>query len=337
MPSGHTRYAPLRAAAVTIPTMAIPVQNFTEAFVADIPAIVKAVESKDGKRKIEVEASSEELDAEGDIIAQGALLGSADEFIKSGHLDIDHISELGARMGISNPESYIIGRPLEVKDIGGGRTSVVGEIARSRDGIHDPKKNRYDAFWDSLHTDPPVRWRASVYGFPKGNMVDDCRSQVCESGAKRFHIKGMSWRSLALTRNPVNESLTGYAKVVKATAWVEMMKAANLSGPPDIRPFDMQGGEPFTPNNNHGTYKDMAADPMTGTAPMVALSMPRNLMDAIGQWHGHMKSECPHTEGLATTAGFKSHFQICCGMDADTADLYAHALKHKLLLMGRRV
>lgn len=317
--------------------MARQISEFTEAFVADIPAIVKAVESKDGKRRIEVEASSEDLDAEGDIIAQGALLGAAEEFVKSGHLDIDHISELGPRMGIANPESYIIGRPTEVKDIGGGRTSVVGEIARSRDGVHNPQKNRYDAFWDSLHTEPPVLWRASVYGFPKGHMVDDCREVACSSGAKRFHIKGMSWRSLALTRNPVNESLTGYAKILKASTYADLIKAANLKSPPSIQPFDMYGGVPYsTDAERGGERKAFGADPQTGTAPMIALSMPRNLMDALGQYHGHMV-DCAHTEGVNTTAGFKAHFQICCGMDADQAELYSHALMHKLLLHRRRV
>lgn len=320
--------------------MTIAVHNFNDAFVADLPAIVKAHEDRDGRRMIEVQASSEAVDAEGDVIAQSALLDSASEFVKSGHLDIDHISELGHRMGISNPESFIIGRPVEVKDVGGGKTSVVGEISRSKDG-HNPKKNRFDAFWDSMQQDPPVKWRASVYGFPKGEMVDDCRSTTCESGAKRFYIKGMSWRSLALTRNPVNESLTGFAKILKAQTFVDLMVKAmssNPSGPPVITPFDMHGGMPYsTDADRGGEYKGFNDGGGAGMAPIIALSAPRNLMDALGQWHGHMKSECPHTEGLRTTAGFKCHFEKCCGMDPDTADLWSHALMHKLLLHGRRV
>lgn len=315
--------------------MAAPANNYADAFVADIPCIVKAKEVG-GKRMIEVQASSEELDAEGDIIAQGALLGGAAEFVKSGHLDIDHISELGPRMGIPNPESYIIGRPTEVKDMGSGKTSVVGEIRRAMNGLHDPNLNKFDAFWDSMQSDPPILWRASVYGFPKGGMVDDCREVSCTSGAKRFHIKGMSWRSLALTRNPVNESLTGYAKIVTAKAYIELMKAANSMAPPDIRPFDSQDSGPCVGEPcGHG---DKANSFMGGGAgAAIAMSEPRSLMDALGQYHGHMKSECPHTEGMNTTMGFKSHFQICCGMSADLADLYAHALMHKILLHRRRV
>lgn len=317
--------------------MTIAFQDFDNAFVADLPAIVKGHESKDGKRLIEVQASSEALDAEGDIIAQSALLDSAPEFVKSGHLDIDHISELGSRMGIQNTEAYIIGRPVEVKDIGGGKTSVIGEISRSRDGTVDPKNSRADGFWESLHRDPPVKWRASVYGFPKGEMVDDCRTMTCASGAKRFHIKGMSWRSLALTRNPVNESLTGFAKVLKAKTFVDLMIKAMSEGPPQIAPFDMYGGEPYSTDSERGGEHKGFNNGGAATAPIIALAAPRNLMDALGQYHGHMKSECPHTEGLRTTAGFKCHFEKCCGMDSDTADLWAHALMHKMLLHSRRV
>src|ERR1700743_2718026 len=106
-----------------------------DAVIVDFPILIKAATTAEGRRMIEVEASSEECDSEGDVILQKALLGSAKSFVRTGH--IDHISEMGERMGIPNPESYIIGHPTEVKDIGGGRTSVVAEIMRSKDGKMD--------------------------------------------------------------------------------------------------------------------------------------------------------------------------------------------------------
>jgi len=190
----------------------------TEAFVLDVPVVVKA--RLDGDRRlVEVEASNEQVDQQGDVIMQCALLNSADNFIAHGALDIDHKSELGDRMGIKDPNSYIIGRPIEVKDIGGGRTSVVGEIQRAADGIFDPKAHRYDDFWDSLQRNPPVVWRASVYGFPTADGLVEGPNEA--TGAKRYTIYGMVWKSLAFTRRPVNDAITHPAKIVTAKSYID--------------------------------------------------------------------------------------------------------------------
>lgn len=326
---------------------AVSLSHF-EPLVMEIPAVIKAAEIG-GKRIIEVQASSMDVDSEGDVIDQKALLDSAAEFVKTGHLDIDHISELGARYGIPNPESFIIGRPTEVKDLGKGRTSVVGEIRRSKDGTHNPMVNKYDAFWDSLQTNPPTVWRASVYGFPKQGEVMDCSQTKCDVPAQRYYIKGMSWRSLALTRNPVNESLTGYAKIVTAKSW--MGKIIKDGQYPQIAPFNGDGAGPCVgspcdaplaesegagPGATSALMFTENGPSMNPPTPPISLAMPRNLADAVGQWHTHMKSDCPHTEGFKTTIGIKNHFINCCGMDADTADLFSHALMHSLLLQGRR-
>jgi hypothetical protein len=185
--------------------------------------------------------------------------------------------------------------------LGAGRTAVVGEIRRSSDGKHDPERNRYDSFWDSLHSDPPVKWRASIYGFPIKGMVEDCRKNACEGGATRFIVKGIDWRSLAFTRNPVNDDLRGYAQVVTAKAFMAMMKG----GPEGFPGMSM---------------------PMT---------TPRTMDELCGQHARHMKS-CDQTGGLNTTFGFRKHFEMCCGAHPDIADVLAHALMHHLTLEGRR-
>jgi hypothetical protein len=312
------------------------------AVIVSIPAIVKAHQEKSGKRVLEVEASNEAMDDEGDVIAQKALLDSADVFVKNGHIDIDHISELGHRLGISNPESYIIGRPTEVKDLGDGRTGVVAEIRRSADGSHDPIRNKYDAFWDTMVSEPPVLWRASIYGFPDESGVIDCRESKCDSGATRYHITKMQWCSLAMTRNPVNTNIKGFAKIISAKAYIQALLKSNQSTtplamfmsdsgldiPPQVPPFDMGGGMPFVENSmaNGG--------PAAASAPFPS---PRNLTDAIGQYHTHLKKDCAFSQGLNTTPGFKAHFENCCGMHPDIAELFAHALMHHVLLDRRRV
>lgn len=205
-------------------------RDLDEALVIDLPVIVKA--KMDGKRRIiEVEASNESVDYDGDVILQQALLDSASSFLARGHLDLDHLSEFGQRMGIPDPSSYIIGRPLEVKNIGGGRTSVVGEIRRSLDGVSNPQRNRYDDFWASMQSVPPVTWQASVFGYPKPGMIRDCREEICNTGATRFLVEGFDWCSLALTRTPKNQNLTGHAKIVTAKSFMQELAKSML---PDV-------------------------------------------------------------------------------------------------------
>ena len=280
-----------------------------EGFVIGLDAVVKARKAEDGRRLIEVEASNESVDSEGDVILQRALLDSAPSFVKSGHLDIDHISEIGARLGIANPEGYIIGRPTEVKDLGSGRTSVVGEIMRSADGKFDPDANKFDAFWKSMQSDPPVAWRASIYGFPKSDGVVDCREEACDVPATRFLIKGIDWRSLALTRNPVNTALKGIAKIVTAKAYAAAIaKGYGI----DVPMLDAAQAPAFMP------------------------SVPRNMDELWGQYVRHIQKDCPHSAGVNTTATFKDHFLGCCGALPETADVLAHALMHAVNLDRRR-
>lgn len=290
---------------------------FDGPIIIEIPAFIKA-SMADGRRLVEVECSNEEVDAEGDIILQSALMDAAPSFIKTGHLDLEHYSEIGARIGIQNPSSWIVGRPTEVKNIGNGRTSVVGEIMRSLDGRIDPTVNKYDEFWKTLETDPPVRWRASIYGFPKADMVTDCTKEACgDTGATRFLVKGIDWRSLAFTRNPVNTSIKGWARIVSAKAFVEIMKGTTPLMPTTIGLGDGPVGE-------------------TGPAPPGLMYLPHNLEGAVGQYYKHMP-ECPHAGGAHSWVAFQKHFMNCCGAPEDHAELLGRALMHWLVTDRRRV
>jgi hypothetical protein len=289
-------------------------------------AIVKSRLSSDGRRLVEVGCSDESCDSEGDVILQKALLDAAPHFIRSGHLDINHYSELGHRIGIENPSSYIVGRPTDVLDYGGGKTGVRGEIRRSADGKHDAVKNKFDEFWDSLQTDPPVHWSASIYGFPLPGMIKDCREEECEFGATRFLIKGMDWRSMAFTTTPVNQNLTKFAKIVTAKAFVEILKAG--PGSPLIPPTTV--GLANAPSNGHGVLGE------TGPAAPGQLYLPHNVDGLIGQWKRHIEAECPVAGGVRSWIAFKRHFEICCGAPCDTAELLARALMHWLLTEAKR-
>ena len=310
-----------------------------EAFIITLPAIVKARPGAESERIIECEVSNEETDIEGDVIDQKALLDSASSFLRNGHVDLDHGSELHARLNLPGvPSDWIIGYPKEVNDLGGGRTGTVIEL------LHGDPSSKAEAVWRGIKGG--VRYRASIYGFPKEGMVEDCREKSCTSGATRYHIKGLDWKSLALTTSPINDSIRGFVKIVSAKAYIaELLKGgtspmppamylgdgASLNSPPQVPPFDLNGGSPFVTQSGPN-----AAETPVPLAQSSFLPHPRTLADALGQYHSHMSRDCPHCDGLNTTPGFKAHFMLCCGMHPDLADLFSHALMHWLLLNRRR-
>lgn len=277
-----------------------------DALCIDIPVLIKA--RSDGTRRlVEVEASNEAVDGEGDVIKQAALLDSAASFVATGHLDIDHYSEIGERLGISNPSDYIVGNPIEVKDLGKGRTGVLGEM-------HKAGRAKADELWSSLTANPPVRWRASIYGFPKAGMVEDCRISKESGGAKRFVIKGLHWRSLAFTRNPVNDSITGAAHVVTAKSMVAIMKAR--------MPGAVKSGY----------------DTLPSPAPVDYILPPRNREELMGHYHYSMKtgrSPYANPDMGFSVLNFQNHFQYMCGCPPEQADILANALMNLLKRVSR--
>lgn len=272
-----------------------------------VGAVVKARKDTSGKRIVEVEASSEAVDSEGDVVLQKALLDSADSFIRSGNLDLDHISEIGHRIGIPNPTSYIVGRPMEVTDLGNQRTGVVGEIMRGTQ--LNPDANRFDAFWKSLESDPPVCWSASIYGFPTD--IEDCTTKSCPAGATRYVIKAIDWRSLAFTRNPINTSLRGYAKVVSAKAAIDFLRSDNLY--------------PFGVGSEKAVKPPAAAEMSFCNCPCPTT------MDALwGNYQRHAGT-CSYMSAGNSVVTFKDHFSICCGAPMEVAELLAHALMYMII------
>lgn len=254
----------------------------------ELPALVKAREVG-GRRIVEVEASNEAIDSEGDKILQSALLNSAKSFVKSGHLDIDHLSEIGDRLGLADPGEFIVGKPLEVKDLGDGRTGVVGELFNDR--------RQADSLWASLTAEPPVLWRASIYGFPLPNQVIDCRVSKAEdaNGATRFLVKGLHWKSLAFTKHPINDAITGNARVITAKSFIELAKARiHQPNTSIIKPLDY-------------------------------ILSPCNPEELAGHYFYHIKAgKCPHV--ACKSKAFQAHFEYCCGDTAGEASVKSLAL-----------
>ena len=281
-----------------------------------LPVLVKA-RSQDGHRILEVESSNECVDLEGDVILQSALLGSADHFLSKGHIDVDHVSEIGGRYGITNLSEWIVGKPIEVKDLGGGRTSTVLELVQSGPGLA-----KADEIWAGLQRDPPVPWRASIYGFPRGDGFFDARVEKCAEAptAKRYVVKSMEWRSLALTMRPVNDAITGSASIVTAKAFaagVEVIKASAAYA-----------------------QEASAALPPCVPAPGDFLLAPRNRIEMLGHYtHYIANGRSPYAGPNSplgevgsgrSIAAFRDHFMFTCCLDCDTADLMALAMMQLL-------
>lgn len=304
-----------------------------KAFCIDIPVLVKS-RIEDGKRLVEVEASNEVADLEGDVILQKALLDSADAFLRRGHIDIDHLSEIGHRLipPLKDPASYIIGRPTQVKDMGGGRTAVVSEIFRAKDGVSRPEINRFDAFWESLQGASPTPWRASIFGYPLQGEVEDCSRAVCPAGASRWLVKGIDWRSLAFTRTPVNDAITGFAQITTAKSWMAKAFAKNgASLPADIRMAETMGDSftrEVTPtsNNNMSQSLPVLAESQPTASGSPCAGMTREAL--WGRYQLHIKRGCPLCKGGVNVATLRNHFLACDGMPFNHADILALALMH---------
>ncbi len=302
-----------------------------KAYIIQIPAFVKAHSDSFGRRILTVQASSQDRDLEGDVILQKALLDSAQSFLANPHgIDIDHISEIGARLGVPNPENYVIGKGLEVIDLGQGNTGVKAEIFKG------PEHQEAEKFWASLHTSPPTQWRASIYGLPlQGNegLVDARHSSNREEchGATRFCVKAMRWKSLALTTSPMNDSLTGYAQIVEksafmksAAAWAHLKSYSGTDSSPFSLPASAQQlltGEHMPQDNGPG-----------GNIAPNGFQMPRNRIEMMGHHTHHLAiGKCAAAGKMANSvAGFREHFMKCCGADYHTADIHALSLMHLL-------
>ena len=273
----------------------------------DLPVIIKAHADGD-RRMVEVEASNERTDSEGDVILQAALLAAAPSFIARGHLDIDHISEIGGELGIRNPQSWIVGRPTEVKDIGNGRTSVVGELT---------KADRAEALWKSLkgETASGKPWRASIYGFPTNDGLVDARLQKCAEfpSATRFVVKAINWTSLAFTQNPINDAITGSARLVSAKALMKSFVNRNA----------ILAGEAVAKSPADCLPSNPEASPYYLT--------PRNRAELLGHYYGIMeKGLSPYAGGPGNRSvfAFKMHFEYLCCIPEWEADILANALAH---------
>lgn len=304
-------------------------------FIIEMPILIKAIPNSSGKRLISFEASCEEVDLEGDLCSQQALLDSTDSFLK-GFIDLEHLGCIGSRYGL-NPNDFIIGRPTRVFDMGGGRTGVEGELFSGH-----PKA---DHVWVTLTKANPESWKSSIYALPKPGGIISAESlpESERQGATRYIIKAVEWQSIALTKTPVNNKIKDTVKIVKSEAFLkamdgkidEVLKSYNytdvtLPGPMINNVAAGLQGPDFgqVPTNNPHDGNQANSHPQ-----IQHMFPPRSREELHGHYHGHIAlGKCKHAGGKnpVSTATLRDHFMKCAGMDYHAADIHALATQYML-------
>lgn len=162
--------------------------------------LLKATPSMEGDARIlYLEASTEDVDHQNEIVLQKALTDSAEYFKRHGNIDLSHFSLLGPTRGIPNYMEYEIGKPLDVR-VGGKSTFVKSELYQGESAM----ARNANMVWDSLTKQrPPSRWFPSVGGavLAKSVRIDpDTKGKVAV-------IEKVRWNNIALDRTPVNKTV----------------------------------------------------------------------------------------------------------------------------------
>jgi hypothetical protein len=164
-----------------------------------IGSMLKATPANEGgKRILYFEASSEGLDQQNEVVASKALAESADFYLKFGNLDIDHYTQIGAKLGIPDYGSYEIGRPVEVAQRKGS-TFVKAEVYSGS----GPAAEKANMVWSGMtDINPPQRWYPSVGGAVLEKSIEADADAV---GGRKVVITKVRWTNVGISKTPVNQ------------------------------------------------------------------------------------------------------------------------------------
>lgn len=162
-----------------------------------ITQMLKATPAEEGgERFIYLEASNEALDVQNEVVLAKALEESADYFMRYGNIDIDHVTQVGAKSGIPDYNLYEIGRPVQVR-VDGKRTFVKGQIFTGSGSAAE----RANQFWDSItRLNPPQQWYPSV----GGSVLEKSEGIDPKTKARRSLVSRVRWTNIGMSKTPVN-------------------------------------------------------------------------------------------------------------------------------------
>jgi uncharacterized protein YegP (UPF0339 family) len=197
----------------------------------------------DGNYLIEVEASNENLDLQGQIVLQSALIESKDHFLRNGVISFDHLHKRkGPNGNVISDLSMIIGEPIEVRTEG-KKTIVKGKLYHTKEAAQELIKMLKAA---------STRVKASVGGIWPQVIKD------AESGAEK--VAHFLWNDLALTISPVNNTVSA-AYFAKSYDTAEFVKALMAGSGTDHSEFT--GGRSMMPEDTE-TYTYNATETDAG-------------------------------------------------------------------------
>lgn len=278
---------------------------------------MKARPATEGDRRfIFTEPSNERWDTDDERVRQRALAASAEDFLRFGNLDLNHLTLFGWKLKIDNPHLYEIGTPLEVIADGkrfivdrvngerrirvetGGQYAnkpvmVKGEIYRGT-GIAAAKAN---FFWSSLtEQDPPQDWYPSVGG---------TKPTKIPVGSSRKEIVAVNWRNIGFAKEPVNHHVSPLTLLAPA----EFLKAVMAGYGTDSAA--LTGGAALR-RQSHGGIADATAGEQS-KFKRAAMAYLRRVGTGTLAGKATLESVC----------GF---FRDHAGVDADTAKAWAGRL-----------
>jgi len=203
-------------------------------------SLSKAIETDDhGNWIIEAEASNENLDFDGQVVLQRALLGSKEYFLANGVISYDH-RHLRPDPEDPNwsPEKYIIGEPIDVWS-DGDRTFVKAKLYKSNSIAREIVKKLKDG---------STRLKTSVGG-KRPEVVSGWDSRIGQAIEKVVRVL---WDELAITFKPVNQTLEPVA--LSSAAFVKSLQAgfgtdsSAMTGGRAMIPSDLDGGKRRKPD-----------------------------------------------------------------------------------------
>lgn len=167
---------------------------------------------QDGNYLIEVEASNQNLDLQGQVVLQQALVETKDHFLSNGVISLDHLHKVKKPDGsVETDLSKVIGEPIGVRTEGTA-TIVTGKLYHTNESAKEIIK---------LLKAKSTRVKASVGGiFPQ-----------VEKDAKRGieKITHVLWNDLALTVSPVNNTVSP-AYLIRSMDPEDFVKALTSGG-----------------------------------------------------------------------------------------------------------
>ena len=145
------------------------------------PGLLKARPATEGEdRFVYFEASNESRDLQGEVVMCKALADSADYYLKFGNVDVDHVTQIGAKAGIPGYSGFEIGAPRRSR-------SKATHVRQSAD-LHGSGQmaKMANEVWESLTSVEPAGALVSVGGWRRLGEGQSSipRRRPCTRGAQ---------------------------------------------------------------------------------------------------------------------------------------------------------